>query len=205
MVKPKLKDLQEFTKQYFQKRVPPIRWKKMEYLGLANYKKNMIFLNPNIPIDSLYYNKKGRKLICLSLVEGTFIFNYTINFEEGEQYFFVLLHEIAELKIQEESPKYFKTIRDRAIKEIKKKNRIRNKLLGKRGGDKKITIENIITEIDYNYSHLFETKGKRNENKWLNFRSWLGGETDNRHIKVERWAIKEFKKQRKKIKRILNI
>ncbi len=52
-------------------------------------------------------------------------------------------------------------------------------------------------------------KEKKNE-KWQDyeerlksFQSWLCGDWDKQHIAIEEWAIKEFRKHRKRIKEIL--
>lgn len=202
-MKPKLKDLQSFTKLYFSHRYPTVKWKRMKrYLGLADTKKNIIYLNPN--------QSSAKKFGCF-IGEGIYKPKTKIKLTENERYFATLLHEIWHFKIKSKPSNFFESIEKKAIKEIKKERKLRDKLLKIKGftGNKdgrEITLDDIATEVDYNDSlnrHFF-SKGKRNEYKWLEFQSWLGGGSMTEHIKVEDWAIKEFKKQRKKIKKILN-
>lgn len=195
-MKPKLKDLQNFAKQYFPYKCPAVRWKRIEgYNGQAYTEKNIIYLNPEIPLNC-WGCKTG---------EATYAPKAKIKMRGGEQYFLVLIHEIGHFKIKLKPPKYFKELKKRTIKAIKLYRKLRDKIRSENKSRKKITLDEIVTEIDYDSSlnRKFFTKGKWDEGKWLEFRSWLGRDLMSEHIKVEDWAIREFKKQRKKIKEIL--
>ena len=87
-MKPKLKDLQSFTKQYFPRKCPVVKWKKMKkYKGLAGTKKNIIYINPDhkrkdsfgcFVGEGLYKPKTKIKLKFVSLVNLEFFIFSTI-------------------------------------------------------------------------------------------------------------------------------
>ncbi len=167
-MKPKLKDLQNFTKQYFPRKCPVVRWKKMKkYQGLAETKKNIIYINPE---------QKGKGKFGCFVGEGLYKPRTKIKFKKGEEYFATLIHEIGHFKIKLKSPKYFQSIKNKVLKELKEAR-------------EKPTLDNIAYWAEEHFKKDWQ---------YLEFRSWLGKGSMNEHIKVEDRAIKEFKKQRKK-------
>ena len=189
MKKPTLKDLNKFAQLYIKHfpHPPTVKWKTMRHFGVAYCKKNIIYLNPAIPLNCTdgftvgYCDsyKPSEKLIL----------------NEGEQYFFNLLHEMGHFKIQLDSPKEWISIRKKLIK-------INPDLANKRPRD----------EFDLHWRRCEASnylKQKKNESKedyqgrLKSFQSWLVGDWDKEHIAVEDWALKEFRKHRKRIKEIL--
>ncbi len=169
MKKPNIKILQSFANQYFS-RAPKIYWKKFKkWNGLADYEKKAIYINPN--------SKSGVAYSC-RLEDGEYYHAVkNPNLKDNEQYFLILLHEIAHFKFRKtKAPKkYFYKIRSEA-----KKKYLNNP------DSQMLFAENVLSESDCQA-----------------FRSWWSGSLN--HWQVENWARKEFQRKRKKIKRLLNI
>ena len=107
-MRPKIKDLQAFTKLHFKRNCPIVKWKKMKDMqGIVDEKKNIIYLNPEIPlkgwgcrVGEIYYKPKRK-----------------VRLKDGEQYFFTLIHEIGHFKIKLKSSKEFKLLKKRLQRE----------------------------------------------------------------------------------------
>lgn len=190
-----IKILQGFAKLYFSYRCPTVRWKKMEPAGLAVYNKNIIYLNPTIPLDD-----SGCKT-------GTTYYrsHKKIKLKEGEQYFLILLHEIRHFTIRKRKPKkeWIKLKRE-LLKEARaslKGVKIGREVFGKKPMTKKEEQEWIWDNV-WNNSEPTRGKGEKMDHylaRSENFRSWLIGDRMDEHASVEDWARKEFIKQRKRI------
>lgn len=193
MNKPKIRDLQDFTKQYFRDRCPVVRWKRMKrFAGLAQRKRNLVYLNPNISLD-----RWGCPVWCLNYQPRK------IKMNEGEQYFLVLLHEIGHFKVKKQVPKKYHLIKKKIIKDLKEDQRLQEKTFGKR---KEKSWENIDLQCYVAEDYFERRKGESSEEfdgRTTDFQTWLTGNWASKHFSVEDWAIQEFKKQRKKIRKIL--
>jgi hypothetical protein len=202
MKKPSAKILQEFAKQYFATRCPIVRWKNMEYKGLADLKNNIIYLNPKIELDdsgcnvgTLYYEPRGKE---------------KIKYKRGEQYFRTFLHEIAHFKIKRKPPKEWINLKRRLRKEAKVELRIekeRDKSWGQKSKTKKEEQIFIRWYLNYNAKDVLVRKRRELDMDYFgrieDFRSWLMGDYATAHISVEKWARREFKKRRKDIGKLL--
>ena len=112
--------------------------------------------------------------------EVTYIPKTKVKLSAWERYFAALLHEIAHFKIKFHEPsKKFERIKRKIIREFYPK-------LEKESLD----------DIAYNAADYLS------EWELVKFRGWLGKHSTENHIKVEEWAIKEFKRQRKSINKI---
>jgi len=175
-MKPKIEVLQKFTEKYFENgHCPTVKWKTMGIInGLANYENNTICLNPKIPLSN-----------CLgcAIIEISYIPNKKIKMDEGEQYFQILLHEIAHFKIILKQPAKFIKLRKKLQKEFP---------------------NNLQAQI-YASEDYLRKENDINESEVLEFRTFMAGDLIKEHMKVEDWAIKEFEKQRKTIRKILNL
>ncbi|MDA4112220.1 MAG: hypothetical protein OK439_06740 [Thaumarchaeota archaeon] len=105
--------------------------------------------------------------------------------EKNEMLFLTLLHEIAHFKIRERVPKFY----------LKLSEELKN-----RGGVSR-------DEIPIIERYIRRRKGEPEESWKLriaDFESWLVlGETITNHMKVENWAIEEFEKKRRAIRKSL--
>lgn len=171
----------------------------MKYRGLAVRNKNIIYLNPIISLED-----SG----CQT---GTVFYQpcKKIKFKEGEQYFRTLLHEIGHFKLKKEKPlkKWVKLKRElfREAKEDLKARKIGDKKFGKKPMTKREEREFIENLVWYN-SELPREKGERSAHylaRIESFKSWLIGDRVDEHISVEDWARREFKKQRKRIRLLI--
>lgn len=174
-----LKDLEEFTKLYFKRNPPDIKWKKMEARGIADRRNNIIYLDPiNIYEEKFPEIEVG---IWVSYRPKT-----RLKFSECERFFKTLLHEIGHFKIRLKPPREYYSYRKKL---------------------QKMYPNNIKIQIDLAYDVIEMKKNESPENyqgRLADFRYWLAkGWTVEEHIEVEDWALKEFKKQRKKIKQII--
>lgn len=99
---------------------------------------------------------------------------------ETEGYFFTLLHEVEHFKIPV-------AVRSKKFEKIKEK-------IKKELGTKNTSLESIV----YSAEEYFKEKWE-----YFEFRSWLNGYSMDQHIKVNEWAIKEFKRKRKDINKLI--
>lgn len=207
--KPTLYQLVSFTKKYIKKDTPQLIWEKMDYLGYADNNKNIIALNPDMPVD-----KSGSG--C-SLGGGVYYQpSKLLKLASGEQYFLTLIHEIGHFKITFDNTKEIKEaekIKKEAIQMVLEEEKLADRFNGmvkeKYIVDKKWLqrhANDILIEMDY----LFSQSKKPNETKAEyekrrnNFHVLLAGEgSADEHRAVEEWAINEFIKQRSYIKKIL--
>jgi len=157
--------------------VVSVVWKKMELLGLADIEMNVIYLNRKIPLDASSFGVGGG---------ATYESGKSIQFEEGEQYFLVLLHEIAHFKVIKRPSKEFLSIKSRLEQEYPGNLQ------------KQIEIADIYIKPRKNES------SEDTEGRILDLRTWLEGLSASEHIMVGKWAIREFQKNRKKIRTMLN-
>lgn len=92
MKKLSIKIFQSFTNRYFGSRPPKVLWKKSkEWNGLADYKKRVIYINPD--------EEAGVQRGC-SIGDGLHFPKKSVALKDGEQYFLTLLHEIAHFKFR---------------------------------------------------------------------------------------------------------
>jgi len=168
-------------------------------MGLADLKKNVIYLNPEIePVDGScktgQWNYRPKK---------------KIKFADGEQYFLTLLHEIGHFKIKKKPLKEWINLKRKLMREAKEYLRI-DKTRAISWGDKPKTRKEEQEYIDWHLDSNAEVVRKKGESysyylgRCEDFRSWLLGGWISRHISVEEWARKQFKKRRKKIRELLN-
>lgn len=178
--RPRIKDLQDFANSYFIRQPPVIRWKKMKCCGMAILNKNIIYLNPDMPLVSSYY---------ISVANDSLLYKSKkyLKLSEGEQYFLTLLHEIGHFKMKLKPPREYILIRNKLRKEF----------------------PNNLKMQDYMAEDYIEPKKNEIEAEYLGrlegFRTWLVGDYNEEHNAVEDWSREEFKKQRKTIKRILRL
>lgn len=176
IMKPKIEALQEFAENYFKNsNCPSLKWKAMKKTqGEADRENNIISINPKIPTNNC--------LGCV-IIETLYKPNKKIKIDEGEQYFLVLLHEIAHFKIILKQPAKFIKLRKKLQKEFP---------------------NNLQAQI-YASEDYLRKEDDINESEALEFRTFMAGDLIREHTKVEDWAIKEFEKRRKTIRKILNL
>lgn len=169
-------------------------------MGRALLKDKIIYLNPAIPLH------------CdgIKVGSGTYELKDNLKLKEGEQYFLTLLHEIGHFRIKKKPLlEWIKLKRKltRKAKEMLRIERIRDKNFGHKPRTKKEEKRYILEYIHYNADGALEPKKGESDSYYLgrseDFRDWLLGDMTSEHISVEDWARKEFKKQRKKIRKIL--
>lgn len=172
--KPRLKDLQSIVALYFKRNPPAVKWRQMEYAGLADRKEHTIYLNPNM-------SPGGHDSIGAGGV--TLIYKSGLKLAEGEQYFLTLLHEIGHFKIESKAPKQYLILKER-LEKMWPNN---------------ITMQHYSAEVPRKKGESDEEHLGRLED----FRSWLIGDRISEHDKVEGWAREEFKKIRRRIRELL--
>jgi len=191
---PKLKDLQDFTKGYFNGKECPVvifkEFKKTKGHGWSDIDNKKIYLNRNMSL------KRG---FGADIGDDFYPPEDNINLKSAEQYFAVLLHEIKHFKVAEkfQLPKEWNKLRKRFNEEYCFAKKITNKkelmdfafffainesCFSKRRGEKEIKRQERIEDFVYWVVHGYP----------LN------------HIKVVDWSLKEFKKRREDISRYLN-
>ncbi len=171
--KPSVAILKKFALRYFTKQtLLDIRWKKMDAAGMADYKSKVIYLHPDLKES---YNTFGCRV-----GHGMDYFPATkMKLSKWESYFATLLHEIGHFKF-------------RKWKIPKKWPRIRNKIRREYPGN--IEMQTYVAE-DYHDDFA-------NEMEIEDFKHYIVGGAEcvpSLHMRVEEWAIREFKKQRKAI------
>jgi hypothetical protein len=168
--RPTLEQLQKITDGYFDGNAPKIMWM---VIGDDKIAKGMAFLNKN----EIHLNKEiGIKLTgCNVTDDGVIKFSHEqVEIKEGEQYYFVLLHEIAHFLIKSELPENFNKIRKKITREHSEGN-----------------------PLDYVEDYLKQKENESDENWYFRveeFRYSLVNDSPSNHVAVEDWAIKEFNK-----------
>ncbi len=191
MKKIRISKLRNFAKLYFgDDDLPRIEWKKMEHMGHTYVRRNIIYLNPDIPLS------KATEDIVTGYISYTP--STKLRLKEGEQYYLVLLHEIGHFE-ERLHPFPVPEEWDSIIWIMQKERPF--VLLGYPPKDEKDELWRCM-----NAYLLKEKEGESEdayESRLASFQSWLCGDWDKQHQWVEEWAIKEFKKHRKRIKKIL--
>lgn len=164
-------------------------------------------------------------IICLNPKNGleddgchAGILNYEPTLKEqvkytwGEQYFHILLHEIAHFKFEMKPPKEWINLMGKLLLAATERENARRRKLG----DKPLTAKE---EKSYALYCLFNNNLGKNEGPYRrtgerdnhysrrckDFRHWLKEDEYSRsHILVEKWARKEFKKRRKDIGQLIS-
>lgn len=165
--RPSINELQEFTKSYFSRQCPVVRWKALKggTQGLAA--RNRIYLDPRIKSDTYFGCGVG---------DGLFFTPKTRTKLSVREFFFAtLLHEIGHFKIVQKHPKGFLLLKRRLEKEYP--------------GDLESQV--------YMSEEYIKHQGKLSE-----FRTFLAGGHVREHMAIEDWALKEFKKQRSKTRKL---
>lgn len=148
----------------------------MKYLGLAYTKRSLIYINPNITLEHLSdFGIPGVQFNTKSLTK--------LKLKEGEQYFFILLHEIGHFKKHVKPPREFIAAKDKLVKMYPD-----NLKMQYYAADTFLKIKKSETVMQYDIRKEL-------------FREWLqSGDYLLEHHNVEEWAITEFKKHRKIVK-----
>lgn len=177
--RPDIEVLTDFSKTYLSNLT--VKWKEMEPLGEAYLEDNTIFLNPIIPIERE----------CLGLGYGmSRIYENELKdlkLESGEQYFLILLHEIGHFKVAYKPPKEFIRIKERLEKEYP---------------------NNIETQVYNSANYLKQRKNESDEElqgRLLALESYIANQSVVNHLDVDNWGIREFRKNRKRIRKLLAI
>jgi hypothetical protein len=189
--RPPINKLRDFAQLYFEEEdLPRIEWKKIAHMGYSNTRKNIIHLNPDTPLSK----SSGNIVTGLSSYKPS----VRLRLREGEQYFLILLHEIGHF---EERSKFLPVPEEGISIIFKMQNETKN-LVGYPTKDFNDKIWRLMRAKD-----LLEEKEKEScedyESRLKSLQSWLCGDWDTAHQAVEEWAIKEFRKHRKRIKKIL--
>jgi hypothetical protein len=173
-----LADLQAFAKLYFKSNPPVVEWKEMKYSGLADNENNKIYLAPDI---------KHKKPWPIDVGSGLYKPRTRLKLSEHELYFQVLLHEIGHFKVKLKPPTWYYSLRKKLQKMFPDNREMQH----------------------YAAEDHIEQRESESEAEFLwrieDFRCWLlHGYTSEEHVEVEDWSINEFKKQRGRIKKIVN-
>ena len=220
MKRPRIKDLNEFVKLYnhiFMDDPPVVKWKKMlEYVGYADLNNNIIYLS-TINLGSEYEHQ-----FTGSLGIPEYVLSIKFRLKEDEQYFLTLLHEIGHFKMHYDPlpvPKEWDEIWE-ALKEFSRVGLSYSKEPSRKFNlDRYLIWHRLPPEDDddalwrYEWARellLDDRKKIDNEKDYCEFErefnsllSWLWGDWDTKHIAVEELARREFRKQRKRIRKIL--
>lgn len=194
-----LKELEDFAKQYFPKRHIIIKWKKMEHVGEASIQKYIIYLSPKISTN----------IIGCKVGSGIFYKPKTgLKLKQGEQYFLVLLHEIAHFKVKIIPPVEWIKLKRKLFREAKNRLKV-EKEKAARFGLKQMTKKKewqfICDCVNYDAALKIKKEEKEIDYQGRNedFRNWLFGGAVSEHMNVEDWAIVQFRKKRSEIQNIL--
>ncbi|MHC4270665.1 MAG: hypothetical protein ACYSTS_19720 [Planctomycetota bacterium] len=99
MKKPRIKTLNAFVKLYsdiLMNDPPRVKWKQMpEHKGCADLKNNIIYLDSNNPVNSVFEHQ-----FTYDLDLPEYVPSIKFRLKEGEQYFLTLLHEIGHFKMR---------------------------------------------------------------------------------------------------------
>ena len=201
--KPPITVLNDFTKIYLDN--VRVVWASLREgtRGEAHYDKGLIKLSRNIPSTNVIGCRVG----------SGFNYNPDINLDliEGEQYFYVLLHEIAHFKIRMPPSKEFVRAKACAIKELheqqkaEEKNGIQTypKLSEKKWHAR--YIDEIIHLAPYYLKRKSSETNTRYETRLSQLESYIAGDNLVEHIKVEDWTVREFVKRRRDMRMLLKI
>lgn len=179
---PTLEMLQQFCNGYFKKNPPTVKRHLFEEDGIAGYADfthNCIQLAPTIAVDRDFCHVGG---------EFSILYDEKLNLQPGDQYFLVLLHEIAHFKITKNS-------RVRIPADYKVLKQILDRKLTYRPGEREYIIK--------------EFFNKKYQDEYLvgaiqDFTTWYKtGDFLDHHATVDQWARREFKKRRTEIHLLL--
>lgn len=178
-VRPTIENLRKFAREYLPK--VGVVWARSgsEFLGRADTKKKIIRLNPEMPLrDAGYLLGDGwqtRESQCSQL-----------RMVEGEQYFMTLLHEIGHFRRHLEVPQYYERLRreivhdypdEREMQEYVVEDRVK-----RRNGESDAKLQWRISDIRCYI---------------------LFGIRMAEHMAVGSWAVREFKRRRKRISELI--
>ncbi len=196
MGRPRIKDLNKFVQLYHSILLDEphsVKWKKMEDRGGVDYYSDTIYLNPTIPLKSEWTH----------IINKKYVPSVKLRLREGEQYFFTLLHEIAHFKLHYNPLSVPKEWVDIYVKLLKSTpNPTPSFRLRKPPKD----INDVLWLCTRAMTHLKQKENEKDQDyveRYGSLASWLCGDWDKEHIEAEEWAIKEFRKQRKRINKIL--
>ncbi|HBG68869.1 hypothetical protein A2W67_02670 [Candidatus Nomurabacteria bacterium RIFCSPLOWO2_02_40_28] len=148
---------------------------------IVKYKKEEWNGLANTEKNIIYINSENDHLELNCMVgEVTYKPSSKIKLKGSEGYFFTLLHEVGHFKIP------FK-VKSRKFEKIKAD-------IKKELGVTKTSLDS----ITYSAEDYF-----KKDSEYFEFRSWLKGGSMTQHIKVNEWAIKEFRRKRKDINKII--
>ncbi len=193
MKKIRINKLRDFAKLYFEDDdLPRIEWKRMEHMGYSHDRNNIIYLNPDIPLP------KSTDDIVTGFVK--YKPSVRLRLKEGEQYFLTLLHEIGHFEQRYWTPP---SIPEEWLSiMMKMQNEKREVLLLLPPKDESDALWRRLSA-----AYLLDGKEGESEEEYEtrleSLQSWLCGDYDKAYQAVEEWAIKEFRKHRKRIKKIL--
>jgi hypothetical protein len=174
--KPSIEILQQFSDGYFKQNPPKLQWHDGKpFLGCAVLVENSILLKPSMPL-----NLEGCRVD-----DGSFYMpKLQFQLKDGEQYFYVLLHEIGHFKkVHLERAKHIIPAEYiRIIKKLEKEYPDDN-------SDQYYGVESIVKR------RKGETVQKWQERVDLT-KIYITGELPELHSSVEDWARKEFLKRR---------
>jgi hypothetical protein len=175
--KPSIEILQQFSDGYLKQNPPKLQWHDGKpFLGCAVLVENSILLKPSMPL-----NLEG----CRVDDDGSFYMpKLQFQLKDGEQYFYVLLHEIGHFKKVhlEGAKRIIPAEHIRIIKKLEKEYPDDN--FGQYYG-----VESIVKR------RKGETVQKWQERVDLT-KIYITGELPELHSSVEDWARKEFLKRR---------
>lgn len=194
--KPSVQTLTLFASHYFPHEMPHIIYDDIKSFGHADIRYNKIVLNNHIP-------QQLPETICM--VGGvTYTPKERLTFHMGEQYFFVLLHEIGHFTITKKVPEEFYYYKHKAFNQLKQ---YEHGLSFMPVYDKKAWVArhlNTIIDLADLRKNPHESWAMFKKRK-LDFISWLLDDYNKCHIAVHNWAIREFKKQRETIREVLTM
>lgn len=204
----KLKDLQNFTNPYFDRKQPKVKFAQLpgETNGQAFLIRRVIELDP----------KKNHSTTGCSIGHGLSIEHTNVTDDKDEALFLSLLHEIGHFLIKKSStPKEFYVTKQKLTKVIIEEEKVEEKFTGRKKFDEKwfknnkkkwilIHINALCDLVDDSY--LKSKPGESAEDyswKLERFKQWLIREDPENHHNVEEWALNEFNKQKSAIQKII--
>jgi hypothetical protein len=121
-----------------------------------------------------------------AVANGIYFYKKPFKLRHGEQYFLTLLHEIGHVKIKPPVPKRYVGVRRLLERDYP--------------NDRELQVYNVANYV----------KQRRNETveKWqgvvLDIQSWIAtGLVDSQHAEIDKWAVREFRRNRGEIREIL--
>ena len=215
-MKPNLIDLQNFTNTYFGNKPPIVKWGYLK----GKVKGEAVLGEMTICLDSahIYFNSSKKLILKESFSHNR---GHLLKLSKGEHYFLALLHEIAKFKIKSELQTELKErikVKEELLRKVEKDlycEKLNRKKLGKKPmnrTEEEEFLKNTKERYLVNKVSLNRREGETTE-EWEarleDFRTWFRGgfgfmeDRIKKLSSVENWAIKEFKKKRKEIRKIL--